>query len=402
MANFPSQEALSETIGSIYECALDPALWEETLDRIRSLMKSCNAQLGLFDLVNKRALLEKSVGIDPYWLERQTDHQAEFATWERLPQAIPLSPDEPQVRSRDLPPEIAKTSRYVAEWGNPQGIVDSLGMVLLHTPTRHAQVGVGRHRSVGLITEREIRLGRLLAPHLRRAVTISNILEVKSLEADTAQQAFDALEAGVVLTDGRARIVHANVAAEAMLRAGAPIRRAAGTLHASAASATMELHAAIGLAAGNGSAMGGVGLAVRLTETGHPPALASVLPLHGGAMRGHLEPRARAIIFVSAVDAGAGDAEVLGIAFGLTRAEIQVLGMLLAGHTLAESAAILGTARTTAKTHLGNIFAKTGVSRQSDLVGLASRLSAQMGRLRAQETASMKARACSPGESGPA
>lgn len=381
MDKFPSQEALSETIGAIYDCALDPGGWEAALDRIRCLTNACNAQLGLFDLVGKRVLLAKSVGIEPHWLERQIEYQAEFATWQRLPQAIPLSPDEPQVRSRDLPRAIAVSSPFVVEWCDPQGIVDSMGMVLLHSPTRHAQVGVGRHRSLGLITEREIRLGRLLAPHLRRAVTISNILEAKSLEVDNARQVFDSLEVGVVLTDGRARILHVNVAADAMLRAGAPVRRAAGVLRASVASATTELHAAIRLAAGSEPAMGGAGLAVRLTELGQMPALASVLPLYAGAVRKHLEPQARAAVFICAVDAGAGGAEVLGIAFSLTRTETQVLGMLLSGHTLAASAHALGIARTTAKTHLGNIFAKVGVSRQTDLVRLASHLSAQMGRL---------------------
>ncbi|MEP9374836.1 LuxR C-terminal-related transcriptional regulator [Mesorhizobium sp. KR1-2] len=380
MSEFPSQEDLSETIGAIYDCALDPGGWEATLDRIRCLTNACNAQLGLFDLVGKRVLLAKSVGVEAHWLERQATYQAEFAMWQRLPQAIPSSPDEPQVRSRDLPPEIVASSPFVVEWCVPQGIVDSMGMVLLHNPTRHAQVGVGRHRSVGLITKREIRLGQLLAPHLRRAVTISNILEAKSLEVDTARQLFDSLEAGVVLTDGRARILQVNVAAEAMLRAGAPVRRAAGVLQTSVAQATIELHAAISLAAGNEPAMGGIGLAVRLTEFGQIPALASVLPLSAGTVRKLLEPRARAAVFISTVDAGADGAEVLGVAFGLTRTETQVLGMLLAGHTLTASAIALGIARTTAKTHLGNIFAKVGVSRQADLVRLASHLSAQIGR----------------------
>ena len=37
-----------------------------------------------------------------------------------------------------------------------------------------------------------------------------------------------------------------------------------------------------------------------------------------------------------------------------------------------ETAAVLGIAETTAKTHLHRVFAKTGVSRQADLVKLAA------------------------------
>lgn len=380
MKAFPSQEALSGVIGAIYDCALDPDGWEATLELVRRLLRACNAQLGLVDLTGKRILLAKSVGIEPCWLERQAVYHAELTTWQSLPQALLRSPDEPLVSSRDLPGGTASSSTYVAEWCAPQGIVDSMGIMLLRSPERQSQLALGRHHSEGLITGREIRLGRLLAPHLRRAVTISNILDARSLELDTARQMFDSLEAGVVLTDGRARILHANAAAEAMLRAGETVRSAAGVLQAGVAAATVELHRAITLAAGNVPALGGIGAAIRLTGSGQIPAVASVLPLNSGGVRNRLEPRARAAVFISSVDARAGGAELLGAAFGLTRSETRLLGLLLAGRTLVESAAALGIARTTAKTHLEGIFIKTDVTRQADLLRLMSRLGAQIGR----------------------
>jgi hypothetical protein len=39
-----------------------------------------------------------------------------------------------------------------------------------------------RRARQSLITEREIELGGLLLPHIRRAVTISNVLDVKTIE----------------------------------------------------------------------------------------------------------------------------------------------------------------------------------------------------------------------------
>jgi DNA-binding CsgD family transcriptional regulator len=53
-----------------------------------------------------------------------------------------------------------------------------------------------------------------------------------------------------------------------------------------------------------------------------------------------------------------------------------VLASLLAGRTLAETASALDIAATTAKTHLENIFSKTGVSRQAELMLLATRVAA--------------------------
>jgi DNA-binding CsgD family transcriptional regulator len=58
----------------------------------------------------------------------------------------------------------------------------------------------------------------------------------------------------------------------------------------------------------------------------------------------------------------------------LTPAETRVLASLLAGRTLAETAVTLDIAPSTAKTHLDNIFSKTGVTRQADLMRLGTGL----------------------------
>jgi hypothetical protein len=62
-------------------------------------------------------------------------------------------------------------------------------LYLMRTPRYDAGIGVGQNERQGLITDREIELGRLLLPHLRRAVTISNVLDVRTIEgARTAEQ----------------------------------------------------------------------------------------------------------------------------------------------------------------------------------------------------------------------
>jgi len=63
--------------------------------------------------------------------------------------------------------------------------------------------------------------------------------------------------------------------------------------------------------------------------------------------------------------------EAVAAAFDLTPAEIRTLGRLLGGSSPAEIADELGVALPTVRTHLSNIFAKTGTARQLDLVLLA-------------------------------
>jgi DNA-binding CsgD family transcriptional regulator len=71
--------------------------------------------------------------------------------------------------------------------------------------------------------------------------------------------------------------------------------------------------------------------------------------------------------------------DMMATAYRLTTTEARVLASLLAGSTLAETAAALGIASTTARTHLDKIFSKTGVTRQADLIRLGARFAAPTG-----------------------
>ena len=94
----------------------------------------------------------------------------------------------------------------------------------------------------------------------------------------------------------------------------------------------------------------------------------------GGKFRTQLQPAAVASVFIGAMPDGQDGAATLAAAYDLTPAETRVLASLLKGRTLAETATSLGIAATTAKTHLENVFLKTGVTRQTDLMRLGTRL----------------------------
>jgi DNA-binding CsgD family transcriptional regulator len=278
--------------------------------------------------------------------------------------------DEPLVLSRRVTRAYLEASPYVQECLKPQGLIDIMQLFLLHTPTRVAGIGLARHERQGIITEREIELGGLLLPHVRRALMISNVLDVRTIEGARMAEALDALRCGVVLTNERGAILHANRSAERMLCNGDPIQGAGGVLSAKAPSATKELRTAIKLAAKDEAGIGKTGLAICLTEPDVPPIFAHVLPMAGGDLRTRLQPGAVAAVFIGATPDEQDGAMAAG--FGLTPAETRVLASLLTGRTLAETADALGVAATTAKTHLENIFSKTGVTRQAELMRLAT------------------------------
>jgi DNA-binding CsgD family transcriptional regulator len=311
--------------------------------------------------------------MEPFWIEEAKKHVSEV---NRCIGSFGsrLSPDEPFVISRHIPPAYALTSPYNQECLKPQGIVDIGQYHLLNTEARYSAWAISKTEQQGPITEREIELGGLLLPHVRRAVTISDVLDVRTIERARMAEALDALRCAVVLADARGAILHANRTAEEMLRDGSAITRVGGVLAAHAPSAAAELREAIAVAARDEARIGKTGLAIPLTGPGEPPAVAHVLPLTGSDLRTRLEPAAVAAVFIGASPHEQDGAATVAAAFGLTPAETRVLASLLGGRTLAETATTLGIAPTTAKFHLENVFTKTGVARQADLMRLATGL----------------------------
>src|SRR5262249_23077001 len=158
-------------------------------------------------------------------------------------------------------------------------------------------------------------LGQLLLPHLRRAVTISDVLDAGTIERARMTELLDGLRCAVMLTDERGTIQHANRSAEHLLRNGILIERVNGVLQTKIPSARSEMRAAIRQAARDEAALGTTGMAICLTEAGSAPVFAHVLPMTGGEIRAKLQPTAAASIFIGALPDGQDGAAAIAAAY---------------------------------------------------------------------------------------
>ena len=64
--------------------------------------------------------------------------------------------------------------------------------------------------------------------------------------------------------------------------------------------------------------------------------------------------------------------EIIARAYNLTPTELRVLMAIVEVGGVPEVAVALGVAESTVKTHLGNLFVKTGARRQADLVKIVA------------------------------
>jgi PAS domain-containing protein len=285
VADAISRQAFSDLIGSIYDCALDPSRWDQTLAEVKDALDCDKLALMLTDLRYRCRLLLKTVGMEGYQMDQLSNYVPEIEGILGEALASGHSLDEPYVASRHLPTAYIEMSPYFQKWVKPSGMIDTMQFFLMRAPIHSSCLAVGRNEQQGLITEREITLAKLLLPHLRRAVTISKVLDVRTIVGTRMAEGLDALRCAVVLTNEHGTILHANRAAEYMLDKGGPIQSAQGVLQATAPSAASELRAALALAAGNEASIGKTGLAIRLTEPDMPPIFAHVLPLTGSDFR---------------------------------------------------------------------------------------------------------------------
>ncbi len=367
---------LSNLIGSIYDCTLDPARWPATLAAICDAMASESAILSLSDRRQHRPLIDVSVGWDEDWLAERNRHIPEIhAALDRWQSGAP-PPDAPFVASRTLSPTEVAGSAYAERCLGPLGIVDVMHLILLQTPTHFSEIVLMRHHRHGTLTDREVTLAGLLLPHLRRAVTISNLLDLRQIESACLTEALDALPGAVMLVDRNCGIVHANAAAERMLGAGNAVTKVRGGLRARSDRADRALREVVAHAGADEARLDGDGRPVLLSGAGTSSCLAHVLPLTGSRFRAGLKPRAVAAVILGPAAGAAVNQhpeavrENLRLRYGLTRAEADVALEVIRGDGRSAAAHRLGISPSTVRAHLSRVFEKTGVRRQAELVRL--------------------------------
>ena len=281
--------------------------------------------------------------------------------------------EEPVVGSQVAGQKALEATRYFREWCEPQGVIDAVAIPILRDTNTLASLGMGRHLSTGKITEGDLASLRLIAPHLRRAVSINQLLKLQSLQVSTFSSTLDSLEAAILFVDEALRIAYANAAASERLVAGDLVGQQQGVLRLSDQVAFKELASAVSLAIRSETHLGrrGIGIPVRRNEGEH--AIIHVLPLSRGAMRSALVGGAVAALFVTpGLSAPPVPTDALARLYDLTPAEARTMELVANGRTSVEVGEQLGVAQNTVKTHLKQIFAKTGCQRQADLASFVN------------------------------
>jgi PAS domain-containing protein len=110
-------------------------------------------------------------------------------------------------------------TRFYTEWAQPQGLVDGLNAVLDKSVTSAALFVVFRHQRDGVVDDEMRQRMRLIVPHIRRAMLIGRLIDLRATDAANLADTLDGLSAAMCAVDADGRIVHANVACHVILDA---------------------------------------------------------------------------------------------------------------------------------------------------------------------------------------
>lgn len=229
---------------------------------------------------------------------------------------------------------------------------------------------VSRPHGAERFGERARALCNLLLPHLLAAVQLRASLDIAEVERHFYVGMLDRLSVGAVLLDRNGRILRLNQAASEILARRDGLAIVGGLLAATLNSENRELRRLIeqaiaaagrhlpGIVAGMSVSRPSGGAQLGIAVRAAPPTEWSEPSSRPAAMVVIRDPEVRVL---------ASD-EQLKRLYGLTGAEAGLALQLMAGRTVDEAAQELGVSRNTARCQIRAIFAKTGVTRQAELL----------------------------------
>jgi DNA-binding CsgD family transcriptional regulator len=352
-----ADHAFSELIGRIYDCAIDKSRWAAVLEDICGILKGKFADLIVYDGYTTTAEVGASYGWTPEHLERMARHLHLNPV---APMILVQPLGEPWCGTRDMGFDRLRETLYWKSCLSDFGTMDLLAVAFARKVT---QVGVWEVTGAlerGPFSDSDIEFARVITPHIRRAVEFSGLLRYQAVAEGALRDILERLAAAAVIIAPDGTIRYSNKMAEVEFRKGSFARDLKGKL--------VGTHSEV------------AHLLASLSETlGRPQLGRDVVVADSKGRRLHItgirldraENEADAPFLVLLRPPEPDLKTPLSAAvelYSLTAAETQTLAQVLEGRSLDEASAVLGVARSTVKTHLDAVFAKSGTHRQPDLV----------------------------------
>lgn len=362
------RERLDDLIGLIYEAALDSELWPHVVTRTLRLIGGTGARLHVIDGRHRPKL---SVDVD-IPLDAVAEYDRDYLA--RCPRvAYGMEHPEKSLVCDYMPiseKEIDRNEIY--DFFRRTAQIRYFIARRVRKDDGNAWLSIQRSRRQGHAQARELKLMQTIGVHVEKALTIAGALAALRTRVESLEATAERMHQALVLLAPDGSVDYCNTAATKALAAQDGLFLRGRAIHAQNAKDDAALRHMLARLRQAPPVLPGAGdLAVIRRPSGQRPYVVRgfVLPVHSG-LQGSAALRATLLIHDPCLKIAQDREAMLALAFGLTPAEAKVAVLLAEGQTVAQAADTLDIAKGTVRVHLESIFRKTGVRRQSQLVGL--------------------------------
>jgi DNA-binding CsgD family transcriptional regulator/PAS domain-containing protein len=358
----------------LYGTAVEPSDWAPAIARFADLIGGEKAWMPSLDLYSGGGQ-GVTARIDP---GRQ---EAYFQYYWKTNPFVPagaVNPSDPWplniTTDEDwFPKEQFNATEYYNDFLRPQSIDSFVTVRLARRDGVQSTINITRPKRRGQFERADLDIADRLHPHLIRAFNITRELSKVRRESDDAASVFDRSAHGLFLLDTEGRVLRANDAAERL--AGEPngLCVADHRLTARNPADARRLYALIASAGARDPARRSGGSMALMIPGRRRPLSITVAPI--GAERFAPFSAGRSILVcVTDLDAGVSlPQQKLRDLFDLSWAEARVALAIFEGLTQKEAAERFGLSIHTIHVQLAQVFEKTGVKRQAELMRLMMR-----------------------------
>jgi DNA-binding CsgD family transcriptional regulator len=364
----PSKPLLTKLIGSVYDAAAEPSLWEPFLGELAKACRADSAALVMHNLGREMHAVSASWNLDPDGHRLYQQHYGSTDIWTMRGRSKANGPACTSDWLCSL--EELVTTEFYNDFLSRYDIVHGMFGLVKHSENGWASVSLYRGSHSCEFQVSDLDTLNLLVPHIQRAFRLHFQFSELKARNEGMETALNMLTIGVILLGAKGEVLLMNNRAEQVLDRRDGLLLAHGKLGTALSRESTRLHAMIGTAArtGSGAGLSAGGTILISREKGRPISVTAA-PLHEFSVG--LSQRPAAVLFVSDPDQRVElPSNMLQRCYGLTRAEARLAMLLLEGHSLKKAADSCGVTNNTAKSQLKSIFLKTQVRRQSELIRL--------------------------------
>ncbi|MBW6425975.1 helix-turn-helix transcriptional regulator [Rhizobium sp. XQZ8] len=348
---------LSSLLAQIYEAAVIPEKWPTVILSVAEHFDFWGGWFFATDHVHHEWIMSDNV--KPAVMEFLSGGWA--ARDERLGRLLAAAPNG-FFRDQDLFTETEINSMPLyQEFLFPRGFGFGAATIIETPGANRIVLALERRFEAGPADPQALAMLDIVRPHIARAIMLTSY--TLSNNAQIAVEALDAVATPAAVLGADRKVIAINIGLEALksqFKAGA-----LGRMNLADRSANAQLIQAMSeVTTDSGSSVRSIAVPGRDAE---PACVAHVIPFRGRSRE--IFTGSQALLVVSQQDrkVALNDAVLKGL-YDLTPSEAALAKQLVAGRSLEEAASGLGVSKETVRSHLKNVFIKSGARSQTELV----------------------------------